>query len=152
MADRSNSERLRGFCDRQIDRWTFAILELLLWLKSSKKQTLVHTMNVLFIFWRLTLRKTKVKWKTLDWRWVHMSVSFTCSNSWKQHLHCTFKINWLTILKITYWEWFMEKIYCKISHYFFNLKSGLIDKVVCVSALTYWNNMENDTTRPLPYA
>ena len=29
MVDRSNSERLRGFCDRQTDRWTFAILKSL---------------------------------------------------------------------------------------------------------------------------
>ena len=34
MVDRSDSERLRGFCDRQTDGRTFAILESLLRLKS----------------------------------------------------------------------------------------------------------------------
>ena len=29
MVDRSNSERLRGFCDGLMDGWTFAILESL---------------------------------------------------------------------------------------------------------------------------
>ena len=35
MADRLDSERLRGFCDRQTDRRTFAILESLSRLKSK---------------------------------------------------------------------------------------------------------------------
>ena len=33
LVDRSNSERLRGFCNRQTDRRTFAILESLSRLK-----------------------------------------------------------------------------------------------------------------------
>ena len=34
MVERSNSDRLRGFCDRQTDRQTFAILESLSRLKN----------------------------------------------------------------------------------------------------------------------
>ena len=36
MVDRSNSERLRGFCDRRTDGQTFAIVESLSRLKTIK--------------------------------------------------------------------------------------------------------------------
>ena len=37
MADRHDSERLRGFGDGLTDEWTFAIVELLLRLKTKKQ-------------------------------------------------------------------------------------------------------------------
>ena len=39
MVDRSNSERLRGFCNRQADRRTFAILESLSRLKIDSEDS-----------------------------------------------------------------------------------------------------------------
>ena len=47
MADRSNSERLRGFCYGQTDGQTFAILELLLRLKSElHSQTTINFLDI----------------------------------------------------------------------------------------------------------
>ena len=47
MADRSNSERLRGFCDRQTHGQTFAILESLLQLKSElHSQTTINFLDI----------------------------------------------------------------------------------------------------------
>ena len=41
MADRLDSERLRGFCNIQTDRWIFAILKSLLLLRKKSRENFV---------------------------------------------------------------------------------------------------------------
>ena len=51
MVDRSNSDRLRGFCDGQTNRRTFAIVESLSGLKNTDlKMYLYKTKELIFHF------------------------------------------------------------------------------------------------------